>query len=321
MNDYCPPLANSILDVFRATPLVRLDRLTQGMDGAIVAKLDCLLPGGSKKDRAAKALVEGAIQAGDLAPGQPVVSLTSGNFGTGLAIACTILGHPFIAAMSAGNSPERVRMMTAFGAEVVLAEQVDGTPGNVTGADLEAVEREVERIVAERGAFNADQFVHEGSVLAHKLGTGPELLAQTDGKIDAFVDFIGSGGTFAGVSQVLKAHNREIKCYAVEPEGSPVLAGRPVSDPRHKIQGGGYAIEDLPLLDGVEPDGFLTVTSEEAMLCARRLAREEGIFGGFSAGANVAAALKLLEGKHAGQLIGCVVCDSGMKYLSTDLWA
>lgn len=316
------PVYASAVEAIGQTPLVRLDRLTAGLDGTILAKLDYLNPGGSKKDRAARGVIETAERSGELRPGQPVVELTSGNMGTGLAIVCAVTGHPFTAVMSRGNSPERARMMAALGAEVVLVDQLPGSvPGQVSGGDLDLVEARTEEIVRATGAFRADQFEREGSWLAHYHGTGPELWEQTGGRIDGFVDFLGSGGTFTGVTKYLKERDPQIRCHIVEPEGAAVVAGQPATRPEHPIQGGGYARPDLTFLREVTPDGYLTVTGDEARTAARRLAATEGIFGGFSSGANVAAALQLLRGEMAGRTIAVVICDSGLKYLSTDLWA
>jgi cysteine synthase A len=314
-------VVGSVIDAIGATPLVRLDRLTRGLDGAILAKLDYLNPGFSKKDRAARGIIEEAERSGELRPGQTVVELTSGNMGTGLAIVCGVKGYPFVAVMSRGNSPERARMMRALGAEVVLVDQLPGSvPGQVSGSDLELVEQETLRITEQRGAFRADQFRRDGSWRAHYETTGPELWEQSGGRVDAFVDFVGSGGTFAGVTRALKERNPGVRCFVVEPEGAAALAGRPVTRPEHPIQGGGYSMSDLTMLRGVPVDGYLEVSGEDARQAARRLAAEEGIFGGFSAGANVAAALRLLGGELRGATIGLLVCDSGLKYLSTDLW-
>jgi cysteine synthase A len=155
---------------------------------------------------------------------------------------------------------------------------------------------------------------------AHYLHTAPEIFHQSGGAIDAFCDFVGSGGSFAGCAKYFKEHNPDIKCYIVEPAGAAALAGESVTRPNHKIQGGGYSMSELTLLDQDAIDGFLTVADEQAVNIARRLAKEEGIFAGFSSGANVAAALQLLQTTHRGQTIVVLLCDSGLKYLSTDLW-
>jgi cysteine synthase A len=193
-------------------------------------------------------------------------------------------------------------------------------PGQVSGGDLELVEREAQRIVRERDAFRADQFHLESNTRAHYQHTGPEILAQTGGAFHAFCDFAGTGGSFAGCAAAFKEHNVGIRCYLVEPEGAAVLAGLPVTNPNHRIQGGGYSMAHLPLVKPEHVDGYLQVSDEQAMAVARRLAREEGIYAGFSSGANVAAALQLLQGRCRGQTVVVLLNDSGLKYLSTDLW-
>jgi cysteine synthase A len=314
------PLASAI-EAIGGTPLVELSRLTKGVAGRILAKLDYLNPGFSKKDRIARQIIEDAETEGRLKPGQTVVELTSGNTGTGLAIVCGIKGYPFVAVMSRGNSMERARMMSAIGAEVVLVEQLSNSkPGQVSGGDLELVERETQRIVAERNAFRADQFRLSGNFRAHYLHTGPEFIQQSGGLIDAFCDFVGTGGSFAGCAAAFKEHRPAIRCFVVEPDGAAVLAGEPVTYPNHRIQGGGYSMPNLSFLRPEYIDGYLKVTDTEAIHIARRLAGEEGLFAGFSSGANVAAALHLLQTSFRGKTIAVILCDSGLKYLSTDLW-
>jgi len=312
----------SVIDAIGDTPLVELSRLTQGIGGRILAKLEYLNPGFSKKDRIARQIIADAETEGALRPGQTVVELTSGNTGTGLAIVCAVKGYPFVAVMSRGNSMERARMMSALGAEVVLVDQLPGsTPGQVSGGDLELVEREARRIVQERGAFRADQFHLVSNSRAHSLHTAQEILRQSGGDIDAFCDFAGTGGSFAGCAAAFKEYNPSISCFLVEPEGAAVLAGKAITNPNHRIQGGGYSMPDLPLVKPGHIDGYLQVTDDEVIHTTRRLAREEGIFAGFSSGANVAAALQLLRTSQAGKTIAVLLNDSGLKYLSTDLWA
>ena len=311
----------SAVEAIGNTPLVELSRLTRGVDGRILAKLEFLNPGLSKKDRIARQIIEDAEADGRLKPGQTVVELTSGNTGTGLAIVCAVKGYPFVAVMSKGNSRERARMMSALGAEVVLVEQLPSSrPGQVSGGDLELVEREAEEIVRERNAFRADQFRLSGNMRAHFLHTGPEIIQQTGGDFQAFCDFVGTGGSFAGCAAAFKQFNPSITCFVVEPQGAAVLAGQAVPRPGHRIQGGGYAMAELHMLKKEHIDGYLQISDEEAIRTARRLAREEGIFTGFSSGANATAALKLLEGPCKGQTIVILLNDSGLKYLSTDLW-
>lgn len=312
---------HSVVEAIGETPLVELGRIGKSAGGRILAKLDYLNPGFSKKDRIARQIIEDAEQSGCLRPGQTVVELTSGNTGTGLAIVCGVKGYPFVAVMSKGNSVERARMMQALGAEVVLVDQLPGSrPGQVSGGDLAMVEQTAQRIVRERSAFRADQFSLDGNFRAHYLHTGPEILRQSDGSVDAFCDFVGTGGTFAGCAAAFKEHNAGIRCYVVEPAGAAVLAGLAATHPNHQIQGGGYSMTGLKMLHPKHIDGYLQVSDEEAIVCARRLAKEEGIFAGFSSGANLAAALQLLAGVCCGKTVAILMCDSGLKYLSTNLW-
>lgn len=303
------------------TPMVRLSRMTEGLEGNLCAKLEYFNPGFSKKDRAALQMIVESEQSGELKPGQTVIELTSGNTGTGLAIVCAGKGYPFIAVMSKGNSMERASMMKALGAEVVLVDQAPGSlPGQVSGADLQLVEEETQRLTRERNAFRADQFNRWGNAHAHQLFTAEEMWKQTQGNIDVFVDIVGSGGTFAGCAKGLKQYKPSIRCYVIEPVSAPYLAGGTVSHANHRIQGAGYC-RDLPFLNdpGLIED-YLQVSDAEAMRASRDLAKKEGIFSGFSSGANVAAALKLLSDRERGSNIVLTINDSGLKYLSTDLF-
>lgn len=317
-------LLPSAVEAIGGTPLVELSRFVAraGLSGRILAKLEYLNPGFSKKDRIARQMIEDAEAEGLLKPGQTVVELTSGNTGTGLAIVCGVKGYRFVAVMSKGNSIERARMMAALGAEVVLVDQAPGSQvGEVSGEDLARVEEVARRIVQERKAFRADQFQLDGNFRAHYLHTGPELIAQAGCRIDAFCDYAGTGGSFAGCAAAFKEHDPDTRCYIVEPEGAAVLAGQPVTAPNHPIQGGGYAIGDLRFIDRRFVDGCLQVRGKEARSTARDLASIEGIFAGYSSGANVAAAARLLEDELKGATIAVLLNDSGLKYLSTDLWA
>ena len=311
----------SVIDAIGDTPLVELGRLTKGMDGRILAKLEYLNPGFSKKDRIALQMIEEAEAQGHLGPGQTVVELTSGNTGTGLAIVCAVKGYPFVAVMSTGNSTERARMMSALGAEVILVNQLPGSiPGQVSGGDLELVEQEAQRIARERSAFRADQFHLPGNWRAHYLHTGPEILRQTGGSFHAFCDFAGTAGSFAGCAAAFKEYDSAIQCFVVEVAGAAVLAGEASTRPNHRIQGGGYSMPTLPLLVTQNIDGYIQVTEEVAIHTTRQLAKEEGLFAGFSSGINVAAALQLLAENYRGKTVVVLLSDSGLKYLSTDLW-
>jgi len=316
-------LLPSIAGAIGQTPMVDLSRLVAGtgLSGRILAKLEYLNPGFSKKDRIALQMIEDAEGQGLLKPGQTVVELTSGNTGTGLAIVCGVKGYRFVAVMSRGNSPERARMMRALGAEVVLVDQMPGAKvGEVSGDDLARVDEVAQELVRERGAFRADQFQLEGNFRAHYLNTGPEILEQAGCAIDGFCDFAGTGGSFAGCAAALKERDPRTRCYLVEPEGAAVLAGQAATQPNHPIQGGGYAIPHLTFVRPELVDGCLQVSGNAAKAMARKLARTEGVFAGFSAGANVAAAAALLEGDLKGGTIAVLLSDSGLKYLSTDLW-
>ena len=312
---------DSVLGAIGNTPLVELSRLTRGLEGRILAKLEYLNPGFSKKDRIALQMIEEAEAEGKLKPGQTVVELTSGNTGTGLSIVCAVKGYPFVAVMSKGNSSERARMMSALGAEVILIDQLpESKPGQVSGGDLALVEEATQRIAEERNAFRADQFHLESSSRGHYLHTAPEIIRQSNGQLDAFCDYVGTGSSFGGCAAAFKEHNPGILCYIVEPAEAPVLAGKPITNPNHRIQGGGYCMAELSLIDKNHIDGYLQVSDEEAMEFARRLAKEEGIFAGFSSGANVAAAVQWLKTTGKGKTIAILLSDSGLKYLSTDLW-
>ena len=318
-----PSLSPSIIDAIGNTPLVELKRAVRilGLQGRLLAKLEYFSPGFSKKDRVALEMIREARRDGSLRPGQTVVELTSGNTGTGLAIVCRSLGHPLVAVMSRGNTPERARMMRALGAEVVLVDQAPGSPPNqVSGEDLALVEQKTGQVVRERQAFRANQFELAANALAHERFTGPELWKQSGGCVDVFLDFVGSGGCFSGVTRYLRGRNPEIRAYIVEPAGAAVLAGKPVQRSNHQLQGGGYSLPDLTLVDRSLVSGYLQVTDDEAIAAARLLAAEEGIFGGFSSGANLAGAIQLLRKGEQGATIAFLVCDSGLKYLSTPLY-
>lgn len=312
-------VCDSILATIGATPLVALDRIAAGLPARVLAKIESANPGASIKDRIASRIIEEAERRGQLRPGGTVVELTSGNTGTGLAVVCAVKGYRLIAVMSEGNSVERRRMLAALGAEVELVPQADGShPGEVSGEDLEAVDQRTAELVRALGAFRADQFHNPANVAAHADGTAEEIWRQTDGTVTAFVSTVGTAGTFVGTARGLKARNPVIRAYAVEPAGAPVLAGAPVTQPRHKLQGAGYG-GIPPLWDPALADGYLAVTDEEAIATARLLARREGVFAGFSSGANVHAALRLAQQLDGGVIV-TTINDSGLKYLSTDLF-
>ena len=311
----------SITQAIGKTPLLRLDKLKAhlGYSGHIYAKLEHLNPSYSKKDRIALGMINIAEKEGLLRPGQPVLEMTSGNTGTAVAMVCSARGYRFICVISKGNSIERVRMIKAFGGEVVLVEQAPNSiKGKVSGQDLKLVEIEAERLVKQTGAFYFNQFYNHNNAASHEPAAD-EMWEQTDGQIEAFADFIGTGGTFMGYSRALKKHNKNIRCYAVEPYGCAYYKGEIVPGANHIIQGGGYA-KDMAIVDKKYMDGFITVTCDEASEMTKLLAKKEGIFAGFSSGANLMAAVKQIQSKEAGSHFGIVINDCGLKYMSTDLF-
>src|SRR5690554_270855 len=193
-------------------------------------------PGGSVKDRAAYQIIKDAYENKSLKKGQAVVEMTSGNMGAGLALVCKQFGNPFIAVMPSGNSPERLKILKALGAEVVLTEQVDGKKGMVTGKDIALAKSVAQNITKDKKGFFVDQFNNPSSIKAHSETTGPEIWNALN-HLDGFVASIGSGGTFIGTSRYLKSKNPAIKCIAVEPENAAILKTGKVKDPQHIIQG------------------------------------------------------------------------------------
>ena len=311
----------SIIEAIGNTPLLRLDRIRKhfNFSGHIFAKLEYLNPSFSKKDRIALGMIELAEKRGLLKPGQSVLEMTSGNTGTGVAMVCSSKGYRFICVLSRGNSPERAKMIEAFGGEIVFVDQAPGSvKGKVTQADIKLVELAAERMVAETGAFFLNQFKNFNNAIAQEPAAR-EMWVQSGGLIDVFADFIGTGGTFAGYAKVLKACNASAKCYAVEPENCAYYKGEVVEGASHRIQGGGYS-RALDIVDQSLMDGSITVSDEEAEVMTRLLAKKEGIFAGFSSGANLAAAIKLLETDEKGKNIGIVINDCGLKYMSTSLF-
>ncbi|MCL2407036.1 MAG: cysteine synthase family protein [Defluviitaleaceae bacterium] len=321
MDKYMENYITSITQTINDTYLLRMDRLKAhyGFDGEIYAKLEHMSPGFSKKDRIAKGMIEEAIRKGELLPGKPVIEATSGNTGIGVAIVCAALGYRFVCVMSRGNSQERVKMIESLGGEVVLVDQAeDGRKGYVSGADLNLVQEATVRIAHETGGFFLDQFHNKDNAKAQEI-MGQEIWEQTKGEIQVFADFIGTGGTFTGVSRRLKALDPSINCYAVEPDGCAYYAGQNVTCVSHRIQGGGYGRQQ-DNVDEALIDGCITIDDDIAIKTTRDLARYEGVFAGFSSGANVAAAVKLLRGAEKGKKIAVVINDCGLKYISAELF-
>jgi cysteine synthase A len=309
----------SILSAIGNTPMVKLNK-TGCKNIEIYVKLEYYNPSFSIKDRIAIGMIEDAERKGIIEKGDYIISKTSGNTGTGLAIACAVKGYRFMAVMSAGNTVEKAQMLKALGAEVVIVPQQPGEePNTVSRKDNEDVEQKTAELTEKLHAYRPNQYLNPVNYLVHEYTTGNEIIKQTDGNIDAFVAYVGTGGTFVGISSALKKFRSDIKCYPVEPESAQFLAGKPVITTMHKIQGGGHAVKP-PYWDESLVDGYLSVSDEEAIYTARHMAATEGIFTGYSGGANVAAAMQLDETMKRGTIVVTVLPDSGLKYLSSDLY-
>jgi cysteine synthase A len=297
-------------ELINNTPLVKLDKLETGL--AIYAKLEWMQPGGSIKDRAALQIIKDAYSNGALKKGQLVVEMTSGNMGAGLAVVCKQFGNPFLAVMSDGNSPERIKVLKALGADVLLTKQVDGAPGMVTGKDVEYAAEIAKDLAKKDNAYYVDQFNNPSSVAAHYNSTGPEIWKDLP-EINAFVTIIGTGGTFIGTSKFLKSKNENIQCIAVEPDNAAILKTGVVKSSKHIIQGTGYSIVP-PHWDQNLADDIITVTDEEVREMTKRLSEKQGLFVGYSSGANVVASFKYLKMHPAIGNVVTMLCDTGYKY-------
>ena len=302
----------STLNLIHNTSLIFLDKISATLPGKIYAKAEHLQPGGSVKDRAAYQIILDAYENGSLKRGQTVVEMTSGNMGAGLALVCRQFGNPFVAVMSEGNSQERRRILNAFGAEIILTKQVDGSLGMVTGADIALAVDVAKDIAQNRNAFYADQFNNPSCIEAHFNHTGPEILRNLP-EADVFIASVGSGGTFIGTSKYLKSVNPAIKCIAVEPENSAILKTGKVDNPKHIIQGTAYGLIP-PHWDESLVDDFITASDEEVRDMKRRLSTDQGLYVGYSAAANVIAAQKFFQDSEKASNIVTILCDSGYKY-------
>ncbi|CAH0694261.1 unnamed protein product [Spodoptera exigua] len=304
----------SALELIGNTPIVALDRVYKG-PGRILAKCEFMNPGASIKCRSSLNMINRAIESGELKPGDPVIEITSGNQGCGLAVVCAVLGHPLTLAMSKGNSVQRALHMEALGAKVVRVDQVKGTYGSVAYADVEVVREVCSKLVEEQNAYFVNQFSNEANADAHYKSTGPEIWEQTGHHVDAFVAAVGTAGTFMGTTRYLKEQNPNMKAYVVEPAGAEAIAGCPISKPLHLLQGSGYGL--IPDLFRYEVmDGSLSVTDEEASRYMKLIGEKEGLYVGYTSGANVAAAAKLLESGLVPEdaWVVTVLADTGLKY-------
>lgn len=306
-------IADAITDLIGNTPLLRLNNFSQreGLAVAPLAKLEYFNPAGSVKDRAALYMILDAEERGILKPGATIIEPTSGNTGVGLAFICTTRGYRLILTMPDTMSRERMSLLKAYGANLVLTPGKDGMAGSIAKAQelCESIE----------GAVILQQFENSANPQSHYCTTAEEIWRDTDGKIDAFVACVGTGGTISGTARRLKELNPAIRVIGVEPASSPVLNGGEKG--AHKIQGIGAGFVPA-IYDATVVDEVLCVTDEEAMTAARTLAATEGVLTGFSSGAALHAATELVRrGGYEGKNVVVLLPDGGERYLSTELFA
>jgi len=299
----------SVLELVGDTPLVRLNRLPAQNSAAVWAKLEYLNPLSSVKDRIGLAMVEAAEKDGTLTPGATIVEPTSGNTGIGLAMVAAVKGYRLVLTMPDSMSVERRSLLKALGAEIVLTPAAGG---------MRAAVEKAEELVERQGYVMPQQFKNPANPDIHRRTTAEEIWSASEGEIDAFVAGIGTGGTITGVGSRLKELKPGLLVVGVEPAGSPILSGG--APGAHKIQGiGAGFVPDV--LDTSVYSEVITVADEDAFATSRRLAREEALLVGISAGANAFAALRVAERLGAGRHVVTIMCDTGERYLSTDLFA
>lgn len=302
-------LAETVLDVIGSTPMVRLNRITAGLDREILAKLEFLNPSGSLKDRIARYMVERAERSGELTKDTVIVEATTGNTGIAFAMVAAVKGYKMIVVMPEGMSEERKKTIRAYGADLIF------TPGGESDVDLclkkvDELKKTIPKV------WIPSQFTNIDNVHAHEETTGREIIKQAKRRLDAFVAGVGTGGTLTGIAKAIKREMPNVRIVAVEPSECAVLSGGEKGSHRIEGIGDGFVPEilNISLVDEV-----ITVSDEDAIEMARRLAREEGIFAGISSGANVRAALDIARTLPEGSRIVTLIPDSGMRYLSTDL--
>ena len=303
-------IANTILDKIGGTPLVRINKLNQG-GAEVVVKVESFNPGSSVKDRIAFAMIETAEKEGKLKPGALIIEPTSGNTGVGLAFVAAVKGYHLILTMPDTMSIERRKLAAAYGAEIVLTEGALGMKG--------AIAKALELQQQNPGSFIPQQFENAANPAYHRAHTGPEIWTDAEGKVDAFVAGVGTGGTLTGVGEYLREKNSAVKIYAVEPDTSPVLSGGKPGP--HKIQGIGAGFVPKVLDTGIITE-VITVSAENAGKTARAAAAQEGLLVGISSGAALYAALELSKRpEFAGKRIVALLPDTGERYLSTWLFS
>lgn len=300
-------LAENVLELIGQTPTVKLNRIVNPDMSAILAKIESYNPGGSIKDRICLSMIEEAERKGVLSKGATIIEPTSGNTGIGLAMVSAVKGYRCILTMPETMSLERIYILKSYGAEVVLTPGKDGMLGSIKKAE--------ELLKKIPNSFMPQQFENKANPEIHRKRTAKEILDVTGGSIDAFVSGIGTGGTVTGVGEILKKHNHAIKIVGVEPETSPVLSGGKPGP--HKIQGiGAGFVPDVLNRDII--DEIIKVSDNDAFKTSRRLAREEGVFVGISAGAACWAALKVAKKLGKGKTILAIFPDTGERYFSME---
>lgn len=300
-------LHKEITELIGRTPLVRLNRLSKPGGATIYGKVEYFNPGGSVKDRICLNMINEAERQGKLKPGGTIVEPTSGNTGIGLALIAAVRGYKLILVMPESMSMERASLLSSYGAQLVLTPAWEGMKGSI---------REAESLLMQNPSyFMPDQFSNPANPAMHKQTTAPEIWEALDGKIDAFVAAVGTGGTITGCGEVFKERNPSIQVIAVEPAGSPVLSGGEPGP--HKIQGIGAGF--IPqVLNRKILDRVIKVTDDEAYQTAKQLSKMEGLLVGISAGANVFAAQQVAEELGPGKNVVTVLCDTGERYISIE---